>query len=152
MPLADLQMPSITGSEAVDKYIYIPERPPDNQILIQFCYSQSDSEKTTQSRFSNAPPFIWRKTWLIWSIYDEHSPYATVYHPILPETFTAVPNRQHSLSDIHQKPPTHSSCLYLCADISAGDLVILGVWESALSPQKSNCLSVSEFWLLGWWF
>ena len=119
MPLADLQMPSITGSEAVDKYIYIPERPPDNQILIQFCYSQSDSEKTTQSRFSNAPPFIWRKTWLIWSIYDEHSPYATVYHPILPETFTAVPNRQHSLSDIHQKPPTHSSCLYLCADISA---------------------------------
>ena len=29
-------MPSITGSEAVDKYIYIPERPPDNQILIQF--------------------------------------------------------------------------------------------------------------------
>ena len=36
MLLADLQMPSITGSEAVDKYIYIPERPPDNQILIQF--------------------------------------------------------------------------------------------------------------------
>ena len=36
MLLADLQMPRITGSEAVDKYIYIPERPPDNQILIQF--------------------------------------------------------------------------------------------------------------------
>ena len=36
MLLADLQMPSITGSEAVDKYIYIPERPPDNQILIKF--------------------------------------------------------------------------------------------------------------------
>ena len=36
MLLADLRMPSITGSEAVDKYIYISERPPDNQILIQF--------------------------------------------------------------------------------------------------------------------
>ena len=34
MLLADLQMPSITGSEAVDKYIYSPERPPDNQIHI----------------------------------------------------------------------------------------------------------------------
>ena len=38
MLLADLQMPSITGSEAVDKYIYIPERPPDNSIKL----SQAD--------------------------------------------------------------------------------------------------------------
>ena len=32
----NLQIPSITGSETLDKYIYIPERPPDTQILIQF--------------------------------------------------------------------------------------------------------------------
>lgn len=32
----NLQIPSITGSETLDKYIYIPERPPDNQILIKF--------------------------------------------------------------------------------------------------------------------
>ena len=33
MPLADFQMLSMTGSEAVDKYIYIPERPPDSTSL-----------------------------------------------------------------------------------------------------------------------
>ncbi len=33
MLLADFQMPSMTGSEAVDKYIYIPERPPDSRFL-----------------------------------------------------------------------------------------------------------------------
>ena len=51
MLLADLQMPSITGSEAVDKYIYIPERPPDNQILIQFVILKSDSEKSLNPAF-----------------------------------------------------------------------------------------------------
>ena len=30
MLLADFQMLSMTGSEAVDKYIYIPERPPNS--------------------------------------------------------------------------------------------------------------------------
>ena len=33
MLLADFQMLSMTGSEAVDKYIYIPERPPDSTSL-----------------------------------------------------------------------------------------------------------------------
>lgn len=33
MLLADFRMPSMTGSEAVDKYIYIPERPPDSIFL-----------------------------------------------------------------------------------------------------------------------
>ena len=33
MLLADFQMLSMTGSEAVDKYIYIPERPPDSISL-----------------------------------------------------------------------------------------------------------------------
>ena len=33
MLLADFRMPSMTGSEAVDKYIYILERPPDSIFL-----------------------------------------------------------------------------------------------------------------------
>ena len=66
MPLADLQMPSITGSEAVDKYIYIPERPPDSQILIQFVILSLIQKKPLNPAFSNAPPLIWRKTWLTW--------------------------------------------------------------------------------------
>lgn len=33
MLLADFRMPSMTDSEAVDKYIYIPERPPDSIFL-----------------------------------------------------------------------------------------------------------------------
>ena len=61
MPLADLQMPSITGSEAVDKYIYIPERPPDNQILIQFVILSLIQKKTTQSRFFQRAPFNLKK-------------------------------------------------------------------------------------------
>ena len=58
MLLADLQMPSITGSEAVDKYIYIPERPPDNQILIQFAILSLIQKKPLNPAFSNAPPLI----------------------------------------------------------------------------------------------
>ena len=34
MPLADFRMPSMTGSEAVYKYIYVSERPPDNILEI----------------------------------------------------------------------------------------------------------------------
>lgn len=138
MLLADFRMPSMTGSEAVDKYIYVSERPPNNIFIFQF-FSQLINHLNLV--FSMRPlSFLQRKP-DIYMIYDGHSPYASYETSLLitPETFTAVPNRQ----------PTHSSCLYLCADISAGDLVILGVWKSALSPQKSNCLSVSEFWLLG---
>ena len=138
MLLADLRMPSMTGSEAVGKYIYVSERPPNNIFIFQF-FSQLINHLNPV--FSMRPlSFLQRKP-DIYMIYDGHSPYASYETSLLitPETFTTVPNRQ----------PTHSSCLYLCADISAGDLVILGVWESALSPQKSNCLSVSEFWLLG---
>ena len=55
MPLADLQMPSITGSEAVDKYIYIPERPPDNQILIQFIILSLIQKNHSIPLFQRAP-------------------------------------------------------------------------------------------------
>lgn len=36
MLLADFRMPSMTGSEAVDKSIYISERPPDNILKFSF--------------------------------------------------------------------------------------------------------------------
>ncbi len=48
----------MTGSEAVDKYIYIPERPPDNQILIQFVILSLIQKKPLNPAFSNAPPLI----------------------------------------------------------------------------------------------
>lgn len=78
MLLADFRMPSMTGSEAVDKYIYIPERPPDSIFLRQ---SQSFSHriiKSLKSRFFHAPPSIsYKKTRHFHDFYDEHSPYAS---------------------------------------------------------------------------
>ena len=110
MLLADLQMPSITGSEAVDKYIYIPERPPDNQILIQFVILSLIQKNHSIPLFQRAS-FNLKKNLInmILKIYDEHSPYANCVPSILPETFTAVPNRQHSLSDIHY--PSRCLCI-----------------------------------------
>ena len=71
-------MPSITGSEAVDKYIYISERSPDNQILIQFVFFSLIQIKSLKSRFFHAPPSIsYKKTRHFHDFYDEHSPYAS---------------------------------------------------------------------------
>ena len=56
---ADFQMLSITKTPAdIDKYIYIPERPPDNQILIQFVILSLIQKKPLNPAFSNAPPLI----------------------------------------------------------------------------------------------
>ena len=78
MLLADFRMPSMTGSEAVDKYIYIPSV---HLTAYSFRQSQSFSHhiiKSLKSRFFNAPPSIsYKKTRHFHDFYDEHSPYAS---------------------------------------------------------------------------
>ena len=62
---------SMTGPEAVGKYIYVSERPPGNII-------SSFNQKSLKSRFFHAPPSMsYKKTRHFHDFYDEHSPYAS---------------------------------------------------------------------------
>ena len=93
MPLADFRMPSMTGSEAVDKYIYVSERPPNNIFIFQF-FSQLINHLNPV--FSMRPLSSLQRKPDIYMIYDGHSPYASYETSLLItlETFNAVPNRK----------------------------------------------------------
>ena len=57
MLLADFRMPSMTGSEAVDKYIYIPERPPDSIFLQTISVFLSPYNQITKIPLFQCAPF-----------------------------------------------------------------------------------------------
>lgn len=98
MLLADFQMLSMTGSEAVDKYIYIPERPPDSTSIKQ---SQSFSHriiKSLKSRFFHAPPSMsYKKIRHLHDSMMNTAPMQAAIHPdlALSATFNAVANRKY---------------------------------------------------------
>lgn len=80
MLLADLRMPSMTGSEAVGKYIYVSERPPNNIFIFQF-FSQLINHLNPV--FSMRPLSSLQRKPDIYMIYDGHSPYASYETSIL---------------------------------------------------------------------
>lgn len=57
MLLADFRMPSMIGSEAVDKYIYIPERPPDSIFLQTISVFLSPYNQITKIPLFQCAPF-----------------------------------------------------------------------------------------------
>lgn len=76
------------------------------------------------------------------------APMPAVYHPILPETFTAVPNRQHSLSDIHY--PSHCLCITNTA-LQFADHTVEATNAQLLSVSLCRyiCRGPSHTWRLG---
>lgn len=79
---------SMTGPEAVGKYIYVSERPPGNII-------SSFKQKSLKSRFFHAPPSMSLRKHDIYMISMMNTaPMQAVKHPNSSETFNAIPNRK----------------------------------------------------------